>query len=61
MTRTQHFCDHCKEKILEERTLLTVVSGPLLPTRKEYEFCAGCVSLIEEWCRGGKELKETRK
>jgi hypothetical protein len=42
MTETRHICDKCKTVILEDRTMLTVESGPDALVRPELELCLSC-------------------
>ncbi len=45
-------CDRCGERIEADRTLLTVVSGPLLPRRETLDLCPGCADRLLSWLAG---------
>jgi hypothetical protein len=46
MTTLTVHCDRCGERVLTDRTLLRVESGPLRSRRPEVDLCPQCV---ETW------------
>ena len=49
MTRVEHFCDRCHERIPADRSTMEVQCGPLRRSYFQIDLCPGCVDRLVEW------------
>lgn len=52
MTETRHYCDRCRDPILDGRTVLTVECGPLRQAGTDViDLCPGCAGRLTNFLK----------
>ena len=49
MTKTEHFCDRCRNRIERGRSLIRVETGPLRDRLPMFDLCERCQQALSGW------------